>query len=396
MRRNRFISRARQSADAETLGKLACRLSESANRLEDHLWEKRLVELLNDRLSRGFDGDIDVALDALAKTNAQAYDDLADLAESCAESATIEIDGKPHDALLLAMPLLAWSRYKLPAAKLSAAVADAVHAQFCGHLAASGTRVALADYLYSIDQLPESFGEVHDMASRLFEAAAQEVRLKVDAKALREPVSMLADTRYLLAAIVAPQGQALFHWQQTGVDPDAKLGALAAFREQADAALSPILTGCRHRMLSPNAFHAALRQADRELREFSLQAATAYLKLAYDISPQALQATVGVYEDKRAGRDIELRVGVGAAGNDDSVIEGIVWPLLGDDEDKALEDVEAALRSSGITHITAHAQRFPLEFCDDCGAPMFPNPAGHSVHTEPPEDSEEQPVAPLH
>lgn len=396
MRRNRFISRARQSADAETLGKLACRLSESANRLEDHLWERRLVELLNDRLARGFDGDIDVALDALAKSSPLAYDDLADLAESCAESAAIEIDGKPHDALLVAMPLLAWSRYKLPAARLSASVADAVLAQFSGHLAASGTRVVLADYLYAIDQLPESFGEVHDTASRLFEAATQGTRMKVDPKSLREPVSMLADTRYLLAAIVAPQGQALFHWQQTGVDPDAKLGALAAFREQAGAALAPMLTGCRYRMLSPNAFHAALRQADRELREFSLQAAVAYLKLAYDISPQALHAAVGVYEDKRSGRDIELRVGIGAAGNDDSVIEGIVWPLLGDDEEKALEDAEAALRATGVTHITLHPQRFPLEFCDDCGAPMFPNPAGHSVHTETPEECEEQPATPLH
>ncbi|MCU0950028.1 MAG: hypothetical protein MUC68_02945 [Burkholderiaceae bacterium] len=27
---------------------------------------------------------------------------------------------------------------------------------------------------------------------------------------------------------------------------------------------------------------------------------------------------------------------------------------------------------------------------------MFPNPAGHAVHTEPPEESEEQPAAPLH
>lgn len=396
MRRNRFISRARQSADAETLGKLACRLSESANRLEDHLWERRLVELLNDRLARGFDGDIDVALDALAKTSPHAYDDLADLAESCAESSTIEIDGKPHDALFVAMPLLAWSRYKLPAAKLSAAVADAVHAQFSGHLAASGTRVVLADYIYAIDQLPESFGEVHDAACRLFEAAVQSARMKVDPKSLREPVSMLADTRYLLGAIVAPQGQALFHWQQTGVDPDAKIGALAAFREQAGAALAPMLTGCRYRLLSPNAFHAALRQADRELREFSLQAAVAYLKLAYDISPQALHAAVGTYEDKRSGRDIELRVGIGAAGNDDSVIEGIVWPLLGDDEDKALEEVEAALRATGVNHLTLHPQRFPLEFCDDCGAPMFPNPAGHSVHTEPPEESEEQPATPLH
>ncbi len=396
MRRNRFISRARRSADADTLGKLARRLSESASRLEDRLWERRLVELLNDRLARGFDSDIDVALDELAKTSPRAYDDLADLAESCAESATIDIDGRPHDALLLALPLLAWSRYKLPAANLSAALVDAVAAHLSGHLAAANTRIAVADYLYSIDQLPESFGEVYDAAQKLFEASAQGTRLKIDAKSLREPVAMLADTRYLLAAVIAPAGQALFHWQEPGVDPDAKLSALAAFREQAGAALQPMLTGCRAKMLSPNAFHAALRQADRDLREFSVEAAVAYLKLAYDLSSSALQATVAAFEDKRSGRDFELRIGIGSAEDDDAVVEGIVWPLLGDEEDKAVEDIETALRALGITRITTHPQRFPLEYCDDCGAPMFPNPAGHAVHAEPPAEGDEQPAAPLH
>ncbi|MCX8113868.1 MAG: DUF2863 family protein, partial [Burkholderiaceae bacterium] len=219
MRRNRYISRARHSADADTLAKLARRLSESGTRIEDRLWERRLVELINDRLVRGFDDAIDAALDELARTNARAYDDLADLAESCAESTTIDIDGKPHDALLIAIPLLAWSRYKLPATTLPTALADNIGVHITAHLAARGTRVALADYLFSIDQLPESFGEVRDFADKLFAAAAHGTRLKIDPKALREPVAMLADTRYLLAAIVAPQGAALYHWQETGVDP---------------------------------------------------------------------------------------------------------------------------------------------------------------------------------
>lgn len=393
MRRNRFISRARQSADATTLAKLARRLSESGSRIEDVLWQRRLVELLNDRLARGFDHDIEAALDELARSDARAYDDLADLAESCAESAAIEIDGKPFDALLLAVPLLAWSRYKLPATALTSTLADNIGVQIGGHLAARGARIAVADYLYSIDQLPESFGEVYDLAQRLFAAAAEGRRCRIDAKALREPVAMLADTRYVLAAIVVPQGQALFHWQEAGVDPDAKTAALAAFTEQLTSVVKPLLTGCRYRALLPQAFHAALRDGDRELRGFSLEAAVAFLKLAYDYGPASLQATVAPFEDKRVE---EIRIGIGRAGNDDAVIEGVVWPLLGDEEDKALEDIEAALRTLGVTHIAAHAHRFPLEYCDDCGAPMFPNPTGHAVHAEPPEDAEEQPAAPLH
>jgi len=393
MRRNRFISRARHNADAETLAKLARRLSESGSRIEDQLWERRLVELLNDRLARGFDADIEAALDDLSRSSARAYDDLADLAESCSESATIEIDGKAHDALLVTVPLLAWSRYKLPASPLASALVDNLGVQIVGHLAARGTRIALADYLFSIDQLPESFGEVHDLAHKLFACAAQGTRMKIDAKSLREPVAMLADTRYILAAIVVPQGQALYHWQEIGVDADAKVSAVEAFCGQLANVIQPLMTGCRFRVLAPNAFHAALRVADRELREFSLEAAVAYLKLAYDLAPSGLHATIAAYEDKRIE---EMRVGIGKTGDDDGVIEGVVWPLLGDDEEKSQEEIDAALRRLGVSRITTHAHRFPLEFCDDCGAPMFPNPAGHSVHAEAPEDADEQPASPLH
>jgi hypothetical protein len=393
MRRTRYISRARHSADAETLAKLARRLSESGSRIEDLLWERRLVELVNDRLTRGFADAIEAALDDLSRTNARAYDDLADLAESCAESASIEIDSKPHDALLIAVPLLAWSRYRLPATTLSSALVDNVAVQITGHLAARGTRLAVADYLYSIDQLPESLGEVHDAAHALFAAAAQGKRMKIDAKSLREPVAMLADTRYLLAALIAPQGQALYHWQETGVDPDSKVGAVTTFCEQMGGVLQPLMMGCRYRVLPPNAFHAALRNADRDLREFSVEAAASYLKLAYDIGPSQLQATVAAFEDRRVE---EIRIGISKSTDEDAVIEGVVWPLLGDDEEKAQEEIEVALRQHGITRINAHAQRFPLEYCDDCGAPLFPNAAGHAVHAEPPEEADEQPAAPLH
>ncbi|HXW64885.1 MAG TPA: DUF2863 family protein [Burkholderiaceae bacterium] len=396
MRRSRYISRARHHADAETLAKLARRMAESGSRLEDQLWERRLVELINDRLARGFEEAIDAALDELSGSNPRAYDDLADLAESCAESSTIEIDGRAHDGLLLALPILAWSRYKLPTLALNSAMVDNVAVQIAAHLAARGARCAIADMLYSIDQLPESFGEVRDVAEALFGSAAQDGRLKIDPKSLREPIAMLADSRYLLAAIVVPQGAPVYHWQQTGVDPDAKAAAVEAFREQLTNILTPIMTGCRFRVLAPNAFHAALRLGDRELREFSLEAAISFLKLSYELSPSSLQATMAVYEEKRNQPTTEIRIGVSRIADDDVVIEGVVWPLLGDDEERTLEEIEAAIKRLGINRIVAHTHRFPLEYCDDCGAPVFPNPSGHSVHTEPPEDGTEQPASPLH
>ena len=396
MRRNRASTRARQSVDAETLVKMARRLSESGSRLEDQLWQRRLIETINDRLARRSDDAIESALDDLARTSQRAYDDLADLAESCAESTQVQIDGKAHDVLLLAMPLLAWSRYKLPATTLSSSVLDNLRTQLSGHLVARPARVAVADYLFAIDQLPEAFSDVRRLTEQLGDAAAESIVLHVDPKKLREPVGMLADTRYLVAAIAAPAGGPLFHWQELGVDPDAKIAALSAFREQAAAVLQPVLTGCRFRVLSPTAFHSALRFADRELRQFSLEAAVSYLKLAYDFAPQALSAASGLFEDPQGNAGAEVRIGLAKAADDDEVVEGVVWPLLGDDEETTLEEVEKALQALGVNRAVMHTHRFPLEFCDDCGAPLFPNAAGHVVHAEPPEEAEDRPATPLH
>jgi hypothetical protein len=396
MRRNRASTRARQSADADTLVKMARRLSESGSRLEDQLWQRRLLELVNDRLARRNDDAIEAALDDLARTSQRAYDDLADLAESCAESTVVDIGGRPHDVLLLALPLLAWSRYKLPASTLPAAVLDNLGAQLGGHLLARDARVAIADFLFAIDQLPEAFADVRKLTEQLGDAAAEGLCLHVDPRKQREPIGMLADTRYVVAAVAVPAGAPLFHWQELGVDPDAKIGALSAFREQAASVLQPVMTGCRYRLLSPAAFHSALRFADRELREFSLEAAIAYLKLAYDLAPAALTAAAGLFEDPQSNAGSEVRIGLAKAADDDAVIEGIVWPLLGDEDEQTLEDVEKALRASGLGRIAMHAHRFPLEYCDDCGAPMFPNAAGHVVHAEPPDEAEDRPATPLH
>ena len=126
MRRTRAGTRARQSADASTLVKMARRLSESGSRIEDQLWQRRLIELINERLARRNDDAIESALDELASSSQRAYDDLADMAESCAESTLVDIDGRPHDVLLLTLPLLAWSRYRLPTTTLSAGVVESL------------------------------------------------------------------------------------------------------------------------------------------------------------------------------------------------------------------------------------------------------------------------------
>jgi uncharacterized protein YuzB (UPF0349 family) len=49
------------------------------------------------------------------------------------------------------------------------------------------------------------------------------------------------------------------------------------------------------------------------------------------------------------------------------------------------------LREAGVKDVIFLDHHFPLEFCDDCGAPLYPNAEGELVHAEMPEQP--QPLA---
>ena len=54
--------------------------------------------------------------------------------------------------------------------------------------------------------MPEAFSDVRRLTEQLGDAAVERVALHVDPKKLREPIAMLADTRYVLAAVATPVG----------------------------------------------------------------------------------------------------------------------------------------------------------------------------------------------
>jgi hypothetical protein len=87
-----------------------------------------------------------------------------------------------------------------------------VHLQ--AHVLATGTKVALSPYLYSIDQLPRSHSDTFALTHKLATAALAGTMPKVDLRDLPETAPILADPRYLLAVVVAPHEGALFRWQE--------------------------------------------------------------------------------------------------------------------------------------------------------------------------------------
>lgn len=391
----------RLSRDAERLVAFAQSLSASGSRVEDDYWEELLARDVSRLLDNGADVAIDAALDHLDATLPAGYDALIDLAETQAEATEFEVEGALWQALLVAAPILAWSRYAVPSGPLKADAALALENQLRAHCATEQTRVALSPYLYSIDQLPRNFSDIHALTRSLAQRALGAEAKKTAAKRMPETAPLLADTRYLIAAFAAPKGAALFRWQE---NPEARgterreysrEQALERWRSQGQPNVASVMPGCVLDLLIPDGYHVACRESDRAIRPYAIRAALAFLEGALDVKPAQMRAVIAAF-----GNDSpeEYRVGFTMKHNPD-VVHGVVWPLFGREEgpevDGPEEQLAALLRECGIDDIVTLEQGFPLEFCEDCGAPLFADPVGDLVHAELPEEVE-APRAHLH
>ncbi|HVL76704.1 MAG TPA: DUF2863 family protein [Noviherbaspirillum sp.] len=414
MRRFSKTSPNKLSSDAHRLVCLAQGMAQAASRLEERQWENRL-DLQIHKLLKGAQQDaIDGALEYLFSSDIAAYDALLEAVEAGSESCSVEREGEQYHALLIALPILAWTRFSIASGTIPDQMRTTLCAHLHGHLLADGTCLALAPTLFSIDQLPRTHVETFALTQRMAQAAVKGAGIKPLANA-PETAPFLADTRYLLAAVAAPAGQPLFCWQ-AAMQPAERATAFAQWRAQATPNIASLLPGCGVELLMPEAYYVACREADRQIRPASIRAAIHYLTHTLGVDANGLRAVIGGFaEEPLSGRVDEYRVGFTLRQNPE-VIYGVVWPLYGqEDEEESdiapsfealttpeileaesrtpLEEITALLRACGITHIKRHAEHFPLEFCDDCGAPLYPDPDGELVHAEMPEDA---PAGPGH
>ncbi len=134
----------------------------------------------------------------------------------------------------------------------------------------------------------------------------------------------------------------------------------------------------------------AWRQADRLSRPYSLRSAADYVRSTLEVPPAGLRAVVAPFHDQQLE---EYRIAF-TLKEKGEVTYGVVWPLLGaeDEDSDALKSIESILRECGIADILELEHPFPLEYCDDCGAPLFPSPDGEAVHAEMPESSASVPT----
>ncbi|MFY2058649.1 DUF2863 family protein [Achromobacter xylosoxidans] len=397
MARSRSQSAPRLTRDATRLITLAQSLNRSGSRVEDVYWENQLGEAIPKLLKAGQDAPLEAALDHLAQGDVGAYEVLIEQAETLSESMKIDKNGVRYDILLIVAPVVAWTRYAIPTGPVPAGAQQALLAQLHGHVLSSQARSALMPRLVSVDQMPRTFSETWQWLQRLGSQALGAETTKPALNTEVETANMLADTRYIVAAVAVPEFAPVFRWQEQIGEADASRDAcLAQWAAQAQPTLAGLLPGCGFEALLPDAYYVSNREADRRVRPLSLRAAISWLEGAVSLDASQLRAVIAGCGESRVD---EYRVSF-TARNSNDVYYGCVWPLYGREEDlpadegqpDVVDEIAALLKEYGVSDVRRIPGVLPPEYCEDCGAPYFPNPLGELVHAELPEDAEAAPA----
>jgi len=168
---HRTKSSQRSSPEVERLVADAISLAASGSQIEDRFWEGRLNTRLMRLLKSQNQNVIDAALDQTFRINTVAFEVLADIAETLAESLTLEIEDQQWDVLLLAMPIVAHTRYQIPSGPLPVSVIESTAAALQASIVSTDTRLAIIPWLYSIDQMPHSHCQTRLLTESLANAA---------------------------------------------------------------------------------------------------------------------------------------------------------------------------------------------------------------------------------
>ncbi len=378
------------SPDAERLVAAALGLANSGSRVEDRYWEEAITTRVERLLDGGHPQAVYDALERLTKADGEAYGALIEAVEESAESLTLTVQGAAWQVLLVAAPVIAWTRFRIPSGPIPAADVRTLSTHLQAHALAAGARVAIVPALYSVDQLPRDFCELRRLGKRLGLAAIAGSAVRIDAKSFPETADMLADARFLVGAVAVPVGSPVFRWQDLEAkDHATRVQCLEQWIAQGRPTLEPLLQGCGFECLLPDAYHINMREADRRVRPYAIRAAVHFLTHALNIDASDIRATVAAFGEDRVD---EYRIGLSVDDEGEEIVQGMVWPLLGSesesDEVAPIEAIRETLREVGVSDIRLWPDMNEPDYCEDCGAPLYPNGKGEVVHAEMPGDVE--------
>jgi hypothetical protein len=350
MRRPAKRSPQKLSNESQRIADTAQVLTLASSRLEERFWEHQLDTQLAKLLKAGHQQVLEATMNYLFKADLDAYDALMEAVEAGSESCIVEASGE--QALLIALPILAWTRFAIASSSVAPDALTSLSVQLRAHVLADDVQLAMIPMLYSIDQLPRTHVDIYALLQEMTQAALHHQPLAAPATP-PETAPFLADTRYLLAVITAATGKPLFRWQMpTGHSGGAVVTqrqvALQSWQQsQAASHIARLLPGCNVELMLPEAYYAACRAADKQIRPASIRAADYYLTQTLNLVSTDLHASIaGFGEDGVDAQIDEYRIGFSVGQNPD-VVYGIVWPLYG-----AEDPDELMMMPSGETPLT--------------------------------------------
>ena len=115
------------SAESQRLVSTSMAIAQAASRVEERTWENQLDTQLQKLLKSGHQDTVDTVLNALFKDDLNAYDVLMEAVEAVSESSVmVDLqDGveTSWQALLVAAPILAWTRFSIASGAIPAELA---------------------------------------------------------------------------------------------------------------------------------------------------------------------------------------------------------------------------------------------------------------------------------
>ena len=412
MRRLSKTGSSKLNADSQRLVSLALEMFYASSFLESEFCRKKLEALVFRLLQAKKQSVLNDAIEYLFTTDMEAYNCLLEVAEALSESALIEQNGKRYTALLVAIPILAWTRFSIASGPLAPELLESVSDRFARFILADNVQFAMAPGLYAVDQLPYSHIDVMAVTQGLVQSIVQGSRFELASR--QETVPFLADGRYLIASVMAVEGEPLFRWQACS-DPagyeTVKEECLKLWQQEVTPLVCEVLPGCNVELLLPGGFFNTCRKADQAIRPSTIRAAVHYLVHALDTQPENLCAVVGGFGKDLDGVQVEeYRIGFYRK-EDEKIVYGIVWPVYGTEEvdgmnlpsrlerqspassrkgGKQLIQIFQLLRELGVSYEKTAVERFAMEFCEDCGAPLFADTNGELVHAEMPDEAKKE------
>lgn len=393
-------SKLRTSPDVEKLVAEVMSLSASGSKLEDQFWENKVFNRLLRLLKNQNQSVIEAALDHTFKINTTAFEILADSVETLSESMSFEYEQKEWDVLLLAVPIIAQTRYTIPSGPLPTSVVGDIAQSLHRFIVSENASISILPWMYSIDQMPQSHSLTRQLLEKMALAAVAQESIKLELVDMPETIPVLADPRFLIAAVAVSSGGPLFRWQEEDSRCLERSQALKEWQASLQSTIAGILPGCEFELLLPDAYFTNCREADKRVRPLSLKAAVNYLGATLGVEPSGLSCVVGAFGEEIAD---EFRISFSFKGSSE-IIYGVVWPLYdresvsidqlsdagSNEQGTTLRVISDTLKEAGVMDIFKHAVLFAPEICEDCGVPLFPDRIGEVVHAEMPEDSPSQ------